>query len=217
MRYIVEMLGTAILLCTIVGSGIMAQALTSSIAIQLMINALATISILYVLINLCSPLSGAHFNPVVTLVNVLQRKIGIGAGFGYLASQFSGAVGGTALAQFLFEKQLFEISTFDRMGVNLVVSEVVATFGLVTLATAQWMKFKVKNRAALISLWIGGAYFFTSSTAFANPAVTVGRIFTESFAGISPASVLAFLGAQILGALMAFGAVSAVESRRRSD
>ena len=215
MRFIVEMLATAFLLCTVVGSGIMAQSLTSSVAIQLMINAFATISILYVLISLCSQLSGAHLNPLVTFVNVMQRKLSAKVGIAYIVAQVAGAITGTALAQYLFKKDLFEISTFDRMGMHLVASEVIATFGLVTLATAQWMKIKVKDRAALISLWIGGAYFFTSSTSFANPAVTLGRIFTESFAGISPQSVLPFIGAQMLGALIAFGAVSAVDSKEK--
>lgn len=191
----------------------MAQDLTSSVAIQLMMNAFSTIAILYVLINVCGGISGAHFNPLVTLVNLIQRKMGIKEGFGYIIAQTLGAIAGTWLAHFLFDREIVEVSNFDRLGVHLFASEVIATFGLVTLATAQWMKVEIKNRAALISLWIGGAYFFTSSTAFANPAVTIGRVFTESFAGISPESVLAFIGAQVLGALIAFGFITLFNSR----
>lgn len=214
MRILVEAVATALLLCTIVGSGIMAQTLTSSVAIQLMMNAFATIAVLYVLINLCSGLSGAHFNPVVTLINLLQRKMGVKLALGYIGAQILGAISGTALAHLLFAREVLEVSNFDRQGANLFISEVIATFGLVTLATAQWIDGAAKNRATLISLWIGGAYFFTSSTAFANPAVTIGRIFTESFAGISPQSVIAFLGAQVLGALLAFRLISSISSRR---
>ncbi len=197
-----EMLGTMFLVLAVVGSGIMAQLLTTDVALQLLINAAATIAMLYLLINLLAPLSGAHFNPVVTMVQVMKKGISISLGFGYLVTQVSGAILGSLLAHILFDRPIIALSTFDRSGSHLLIAEVVATFGLVVIVFADWKSFKVRQRASLISLWIGSAYFFTSSTSFANPAVTVGRIFSDSFAGIDPASVAPFVLAQLIGAVV---------------
>ncbi len=209
---IAEMLGTMFLVLAVVGSGIMAQLLTTDVALQLLINAAATIAMLYLLINLLAPLSGAHFNPVVTMVQMMKKGISISLGIGYLVSQVSGAILGSLLAHILFDRPIIALSTFDRSGSHLLIAEVVATFGLVVIVFADWKSFKVRQRASLISLWIGSAYFFTSSTSFANPAVTIGRLFTDSFAGISPQSVPAFVAAQVVGALIAWGVLARVRT-----
>ncbi len=203
MARVAELVGTMFLTMTVVGSGIMAQNLTQDLGLQLVINAAATVATLYILINLIAPISGAHFNPVVTMVAAIRGEMKLKQTTFYLFAQFSGAIIGTLIAQFLFERDLFETSTKVREGSNLFVSEIIATFGLVTIAFAGWFKIKTRQRASLISLWIGSAYFFTSSTSFANPAVTLGRMFTDTFSGIAPESVLAFIAAQIIGASLA--------------
>ena len=204
MRQLAEFLGALFLVLAVVGSGIMAQLLTSDLALQLLINALATIAMLYLLINLIAPISGAHFNPAVTLVALLRKKLDRVLGLTYIAAQILGSITGTLIAHLLFDRAIIEVSEFERSGLHLLIAEVIATFGLVIIVFADWKRFKVRQRASLISLWIGSAYFFTSSTSFANPAVTVGRLFTDSFAGIAPESVAPFVVAQVFGALLAW-------------
>jgi len=204
MRQLAEFLGALFLVLAVVGSGIMAQLLTSDLALQLLINALATIAMLYLLINLIAPISGAHFNPAVTLVALLRKKLDRVLGLTYMAAQILGSITGTLIAHLLFDRAIIEVSEFERSGLHLLIAEVIATFGLVIIVFADWKRFKVRQRASLISLWIGSAYFFTSSTSFANPAVTVGRLFTDSFAGIAPESVAPFVVAQVFGALLAW-------------
>jgi glycerol uptake facilitator-like aquaporin len=209
--FLAEFVGTNLLVFAVVGSGIMAQSLTTDIGLQLLINAAATVAALYILINIIAPLSGAHFNPVVTMVSLLRGERRAIEASGYLVAQLLGAITGSLLAQLTFDLP-FEISTKDRMGSHLLLGEVIATFGLLVIAFADWKQFRIRDRASLIALWIGGAYFFTSSTSFANPAVTLGRVFTDSFAGISAASVPPFIGAQILGALLAWLTLRAVRN-----
>lgn len=206
-----EFIGTLALVLAVVGSGMMAGSLTEDVALQLLINAAATVAALYILINLLAPLSGAHFNPAVTVVSSLRGERGATEVVTYLFAQVSGAIAGSLLAHLTFDIP-FAISTKDRMGISLLLAEVVATFGLVMIVFADWKRYRLRNRASMIALWIGGAYFFTSSTSFANPAVTIGRIFTDSFAGISPASVLPFIGAQIVGALLAWLTLIAIRN-----
>lgn len=211
MAKVAELLGTMFLTMTVVGSGIMAQSLTEDIGLQLLINAAATVATLYILINLIAPISGAHFNPVVTLIATVLGNMKFKDFIFYILVQLTGAIAGTLLAHLLFERDILETSTNVRNGSNLFLSEIIATFGLVTIVFAEWFKIKTRQRATLISLWIGSAYFFTSSTSFANPAVTVGRAFTDSFSGIAPSSVLAFIAAQIIGALLALAILSKVK------
>lgn len=203
MSRLAELIGTLLLTFAVVGSGIMAQDLTRDVGLQLIINASATVASLYILINLIGPLSGAHFNPVVTMVAAIRGDLKVKDSFSYILSQFAGAILGTVIAHLLFERELLEVSVNIRNGSNLFLSEIVATFGLVTIAFAGWLNIETRQRASLIALWIGGAYFFTSSTSFANPAVTFGRVFTDSFSGIAPSSLVAFVGAQIIGGLLA--------------
>jgi glycerol uptake facilitator-like aquaporin len=182
------------------------------VALQLLINALATISMLYLLINLLAPISGGHFNPVVTAVSFLRKKIDLPVAAGYLLMQVVGAILGTFVAHLLFDRVVIDFSEFERGGVHLLVAEAIATFGLVVIVFADWKRFKIRQRASMISLWIGSAYFFTSSTSFANPAVTVGRLFTDTFAGIAPVSVPPFVIAQSVGALLAWYLLLALKS-----
>lgn len=191
------------LVFAVVGSGMMAESLTDDVALRLLINSAATVAMLYILINLLAPLSGAHFNPVVTLVSSLRREKNPRVVTFYLVAQVIGAISGSLLAHLTFDIP-FATSARDRVGLHLLLAEVIATFGLVVIVFADWKRYRLRHRASLIALWIGGAYFFTSSTSFANPAVTIGRIFTDSFAGISPVSVAPFIAAQFAGAVLAW-------------
>ena len=200
-----EFLGTALLVCIVVGSGIMATNLSQDIGVQLLINAVSTVFGLMVLIQLLMPISGAHFNPVVTLVNLIQKNVSISTFIKFSIVQTAGAITGAILANAMFNLALFETSTKIRSGSNLYLGEVIATAGLILVINLLVFQEKTALIPVMVASWIGSAYFFTSSTSFANPAVTVGRIFSESFAGIAPSSVLQFIAAQIIGALLGLG------------
>ena len=199
------------LVFAVVGSGMMAESLTDDVALRLLINSAATVAMLYILINLLAPLSGAHFNPAVTLVSSFGRDKDLGEVTLYLVAQVIGAISGSLLAHLAFDIPI-AISTKDRTGAHLLLAEVIATFGLVVIVFADWKRYRIRHRASLIALWIGGAYFFTSSTSFANPAVTIGRIFTDSFAGIAPVSVAPFIVAQLVGAVLAWLALRGIKT-----
>jgi glycerol uptake facilitator-like aquaporin len=200
-----EFLGTCLLVCIVVGSGIMATNLSQDIGVQLLINAVSTVFGLMVLIQLLMPISGAHFNPVVTLVNLIQKNVSISTFIKFWIVQTAGAITGAILANAMFNLALFETSTKIRSGSNLYLGEVIATAGLILVINLLVSQEKTALIPVMVASWIGSAYFFTSSTSFANPAVTVGRIFSESFAGIAPSSVLQFIAAQIIGALLGLG------------
>ncbi len=179
----------------------MATNLSKDVGVQLTINSAATGLILYILITLLGPISGAHFNPVVTVIQSFKKNITPSFAAAYLAAQLVGAVIGVAFANFIFKLPIIEISQKDRTGTDLFVSEILATAGLVFIiftAIAQKSEAKIP---VLVGAYISAAYFFTSSTSFANPAVTVARTLSDSFAGIAPASVLPFIAAQIIGAI----------------
>ena len=201
-KTIAEVVGTATLLLVVIGSGVMATNLSKDVGVQLTINSAATGLILYILITLLGPISGAHFNPVVTGIQVFKKSISASLAAAYLLAQLVGAVIGVALANFIFNLPIIEISQKDRTGTELFVSEILATAGLVFIiftAIAQKSEAKIP---VLVGAYISAAYFFTSSTSFANPAVTVARTLSDSFAGIAPGSVLPFIAAQILGAAL---------------
>ena len=201
-RTIAEIFGTATLLLVVIGSGVMATNLSKDVGVQLTINSAATGLILYILITLLGPISGAHFNPVVTAIQLFKKNITASLAATYLAAQLVGAVIGVALANFIFNLPIIEISQKDRTGTELFVSEILATAGLVFIiftAIAQKSEAKIP---VLVGAYISAAYFFTSSTSFANPAVTVARTLSDSFAGIAPGSVLPFIAAQIIGAAL---------------
>ena len=179
----------------------MATNLSKDVGVQLAINSAATGLILYILITLLGPISGAHFNPVVTGIQMFKKNITPSLAAAYLAAQLVGSVIGVALANFIFKLPIIEISQKDRTGADLFVSEILATAGLVFIiftAIAQKSEAKIP---VLVGAYISAAYFFTSSTSFANPVVTVARTLSDSFAGIAPASVLPFIAAQVIGAI----------------
>jgi glycerol uptake facilitator-like aquaporin len=214
-RVAAEAFGTAFLVAAVVGSGIMASALTGDAAVALLANSLATGAILVVLIALLAPVSGAHFNPVVSLVFALRRELPLREASLYMAAQISAGIAGTILAHLMFGLPLLETATKMRTGGGQWLAEAVAAFGLVA-AILLGVRF---NRAAvpwLVGLFIVAAYWFTSSTSFANPAVAIARAFTDTFTGIRPVDVPAFVVAEILGALAAFGAVSWLSRERES-
>lgn len=198
-----EFFGTALITTAVIGSAHMATIWTKDGAVWLLVNMISTVAALYIAINLFAEISGAHFNPVVSLVVMINRKLDLQEFFLYVIAQVSGAITGTLIAQAIFDRPLLSVSDMERGEMNLLGAEFVASFGLTLIAIASWKAFEIQQRAALLSLWIASAYFFTSSTSFANPAVSLGRMFTDSLAGISPSSLLLFIPAQILGGLVA--------------
>lgn len=204
-KAISEFLGTAILALAVVGSGAMAQDLTQDVGLQLLINAAATGAVLWIIINLFGHISGAQFNPLVTLFALIRRELAVSQFFPFALSQILGAIVGTVFANLLFNFPAFDISERVRDGSNIYLSEVVATAGLIFLIFHLLNSAKSHLIPAAVGLWIFAAYFFTSSTSFANPAITIGRIFTKTFAGISPESALVFIPFQILGAFLGYG------------
>ncbi len=195
-----EMVGTAFLLATVVGSGIMAERLAGgNVALALLGNTLPTGAILVVIILIFGPVSGAHFNPAVTLAFGLRREISLSQGALYVLAQVIGAFIGVWVAHLMFEMPLIQESLRARTGVAQWFSEGVATFGLV-LTILGCVRYRPKSVAIAVGLYITAAYWFTASTSFANPAVTIGRAFTESFSGIRPTDMPAFVVAQLLGA-----------------
>jgi glycerol uptake facilitator-like aquaporin len=199
-----EFVGTASLALVVVGSGFMAENLTRDIGIQLLINAAATGAALWLLITLFAPISGAHFNPVVSGIALMRKEISFKTAASFVALQIIGAIAGTVIANILFENPAIDISSKSRDGGNLLLSEVIATAGLIfTIYQLSTIK-EGRYVAAGVASWIFTAYFFTSSTSFANPAISIGRIFSDSFAGIAPHSALAFIPFQIIGAALGY-------------
>lgn len=207
---VAEFFGTALLVCVVVGSGIMGSNLSSDNGVALIINTLSTIFALALLIYVLAPISGAHFNPAVSLVQLLNRQLKLSESFAYLVAQVTGAISGALLANLMFDLTVFQVSTKARSSMGLLVGEVVATAGLIAIIGILSKRDQGKIIPVAVAGYIGSAYFFTSSTSFANPAVTVGRIFSDTFAGIAPASVLPFIAAQIVGAALGMLAVKAV-------
>ncbi|MEV6218770.1 MIP/aquaporin family protein [Nocardia sp. NPDC051833] len=206
-RLLAEFVGTAALVTVVVGSGIAAQQLTDDVAVQLLANSTATVFGLGVLILVFGPVSGAHFNPVVSLADwLLGRRHGTGLDFidalAYAIAQIGGAVGGAVLANIMFDLDAWQISTHDRITTGHLVGEVVATAGLIAVIFALARSGRAALSAAAVAAYIGAAYWFTSSTSFANPAVTIGRVFSDTFAGIAPMSAPGFIVAQFVGAAL---------------
>ena len=197
-----EFLGTALLVTAIVGSGIMGSNLSGDLLAALIANALSTALALGLLILTLGPVSGAHFNPVVSMALAIDQRFKAAGVAPYLVAQFAGAVAGAVLANVMFGSAAIQVSSKGMVSQGTAIGEVIATAGLVFII----LNLIQSKRAYLIPVavpaWIGSAYFFTSSTSFANPAVTVGRIFTDSFAGIGPQSVPSFVIAQLLGAAL---------------
>ena len=199
-RVAAEFIGTAVLLAAVVGSGIMAAKLSGGNAgLALLCNAIATGAALYVLITIFGPLSGAHFNPAVTAVMSLRGEIETRAAAAYVAAQVVGGLVGVLVAHIMFDLPLLQTSVTARTGIGQWTAEFIAAFGLI-LTILGTVRYRPDAVAAAVGLYILSAYWFTASTSFANPAVTIARAFTDTFTGIAPADVLAFIVAQLIGA-----------------
>lgn len=212
-RLLAEGLGTALLLAVVIGSGIMAERLAAGNgAIALLANALATVGGLYVLIELFGPISGAHFNPAVTIVKTLRGELRAQEAACYVAVQLAGAWLGAMLAHAMFELPIVQTSLRIRTGPGVWIAEGVATFGLLLVV----LRAPAPRVAAVVAAYIGSAYWFTSSTSFANPAAVFGRAFSDTFAGIAPASAPGFVAAELVGAGLALAVARALDPGARS-
>lgn len=200
-KVIAEFLGTCTLVTVVVGSGTMATNLSADRGVDLLINTLSTVLALGVLILVLGPISGAHFNPAVTLSELGQKRIGMTDASLFISAQLSGGVVGTILANLMFKNPALFQSHHVRTGANLWLGEVIATAGLLLLIQILRGQKELALAPVVIASWIGSAYFFTSSTSFANPAVTLARGFTDTFSGIAPSSIAGFILAQLIGAL----------------
>lgn len=208
-RIISEFLGSLALLLIVVGSGIMGEKLAAgNIAVALLANSLATGAGLYVLITTLGPVSGAHFNPAVSSYKKWRKEISTSTWLGYMVAQLVGGILGVFLAHYIFELPLFQVSQHTRDGLPQIVSEMVATFGLL-FTISGFGRFQPAKTAMGVALYIVGAYWFTSSTSFANPAVSIARSFTDTFAGIAPHSLWGYIAGQ-LGAVVLFVAVEPI-------
>jgi glycerol uptake facilitator-like aquaporin len=200
--YFAEFIGTATLVAVVVGSGTMAVQMSPDGGVELLINTVSTVFALGILILIFGSISGAHFNPVVTLSEWAQNRFASKLVLGYLVAQAVGAIAGAMIANLMFNNPAYFPSHHVRTGLNLWLGEVVATAGLLFLIQVLRGQKKDSLTPVVIASWIGSAYFFTSSTSFANPAVTLGRTFTDSFSGIAIGSVAAFVVAQAIGAFL---------------
>ena len=212
-RVLAEGLGTLLLVTVVIGSGIMGERLAAgNAAIALLANTAATVGGLYVLIEVFAPISGAHFNPAVSIAMAFRGELGRGLLVAYIAAQLVGALLGAWLAHAMFEVNIVQFSAKARTGSGQWLAEVVATFGLLLVV----LRAPSARVASLVASYIGAAYWFTASTSFANPAVAFGRMFSDTFAGIAPASVPGFVVSELVGAGLAVLAVRVLESSSSS-
>jgi glycerol uptake facilitator-like aquaporin len=202
-RLLAEFLGTAGIVATVVGTGHMVEALGSDPTVGLVLMALAVGAVLFGAISMLMPVSGAHFNPAVTIIMGLEKKIGFKQGFAYIVSQVLGAISGAGVGNLMFNQVLFSSNGGSRANSGSMLGEVVATFGLVLLILVFVRQNQLSLIAPGVALWIIAGHFFTSSTSFANPAVTIGRSFTDTLTGIDLPSVFSFIPMQLIGALLA--------------
>ena len=201
--YLSEFTGTTILLATVIGSGIMGETLANgNAAIALLGNTIATGAILYVLITIFGPISGAHFNPIVTVAMLIAKKITAKDAIIFIILQILGAGLGVLIAHGMFELDIFQISSKLRQGASQGFSEIIATFGLI-LVIFGGLKLRADAIPALVGFYITSAYWFTASTSFANPAVTLARSLSDTFAGINPSNIIMFISCQFIGMLVA--------------
>jgi arsenate reductase len=208
-RLFAEFLGSAFLAAVVIGSGIAAQQLSpGNTGLQLFENAAATAAGLFAIILMFGPVSGGHFNPAVSFTDAVFGGLSWRDAAAYLPAQVLGCILGAVVANVMFSKAAIEISTKHRASPEHFLSEVVATLGLLLVIFALARSGRSRGAPAAVGAYIGAAYFFTSSTSFANPAITVGRMFSNTFAGIAPSSVPSFIGAQIVGAVVAIGVIA---------
>jgi glycerol uptake facilitator-like aquaporin len=209
-RATAEFSGTAVLVCVVVGSGIMGTNLSDDLGVALIINTISTIFALALLILILGPFSGGHFNPAVSLVQMLSRAQKPVETLVYVVVQVAGAIVGAIVANVMFDQPAVQFSTNDRVSPGMLLGEVIATAGLIAIIGVLSFRKQDALIPVAVAAWIGSAYFFASSTSFANPAVTIGRLFSNTFAGIDPGSVAPYIGAQLVGALLGFLIVKAV-------
>ena len=209
-KWLAEFIGTATLVCVVIGSGIMGTNLSNDPGIALLINAFSTIFALALLILIIAPISGAHFNPAVSLVQVIRREMSAVEFLSFISAQIAGAITGAIIANLMYDLPAIQISTHERVSTGTLVGEVIATAGLITVIFVLVARAQEKLIPVAVAAWIGSAYFFTSSTSFANPAVTIGRVFSDTFAGINPESVMPFIVAQLIGAMLGVALVRGV-------
>jgi len=209
-KLVSEFVGMALLACVVVGSGIMGTNLSPDDGVALLINTVSTIFALAILILILGPISGAHFNPAVTLVSLFNKSMQAKDAIAYIAVQIAGAVTGAIVANAMFDLAVIQISGTERITVGKLIGEVIATAGLITVIGVLVARAQTTLIPVVVSGWIGSAYFFTSSTSFANPAITIGRVFSDTFAGIAPSSVAPFIAAQLVGAALGLFVVKAV-------
>lgn len=203
-RLTAEFLGSALLLAAVVGSGIMADKLSGgNTGVALLANSLATGAMLYVLITIFGPISGAHFNPAVTAIMRARGDIDTAAVLAYVPAQIVGGIAGVIAAHAMFDQALLQTSLTARHGAGQWIAEAIAAFGLIVTILGT-VRYRPENVAVAVALYIVSAYWFTASTSFANPAVTIARGFTNTFAGIAPADIAAFIVAQMIGAFAGF-------------
>ncbi len=206
-----ELLGTALLLAIVIGSGIMAERLSGgNVAVALLANTLATVGGLYILIEVFGPVSGAHFNPAVSAVMAWRGQLDKATLLPYIVAQLIGAMLGAWLAHAMFDMAILQFSTKLRTGTGQWIAEAVATAGLLLVI----LRAPAGRAAPMVAAYIGAAYWFTASTSFANPAAAFGRMFSDSFAGIAPASAPAFMAAQFVGAAIGVGIDQALRPAR---
>jgi len=204
-EYLAEFLGTCTLVAVVVGSGAMAQNLTQDVGLELLIDTVATVLALGLLIELFAPISGSHFNPLVSVIQIIRRELSLSDAIFYVIAQCAGGILGAMLANLMFSHPAIFISQHSRSGLHLWLGEAVATAGLIFVIFQAINLGKSKLIPILVPAWIGAAYFFTSSTSFANPAVTLARSFTDTFSGIKISSVPGFVIAQCTGTVIGFG------------
>lgn len=209
-RLLAEFIGTAFLLAGVIGSGIMAERLTDDVGLQLLANAGATVGVLYAIIVMFGPVSGAHFNPAVTLSDAALTERSWSDVTPYIVAQIAGGAVGVMVANLMFELDAVNMSEKVRDGSGQYIAEVVATFGLVFLIFSLVRTGRDALAAGAVAAYIGGAYWFTSSTSFANPAVSVARTLSNTFAGIDPGSMPMFIVMQLIGAAMAVAAIRVI-------
>jgi len=214
-RLTAEGLGSLLLSATVIGSGIMAERLAAgNLAVALLANTAATVAVLAALIALLGPISGAHFNPAVSMVMTLRQRLTAREGLAYVAVQVAGCCAGALLAHAMFELPLLQHSTHLRAGTAQWLAEFVATFGLLLVILGH---DRPRDAPWMVAAWIGAAYWFTASTSFANPAITIARSLSDTFSGIRASDSPAFIGAQMLGALAALGASRFLFARARPN
>lgn len=204
-----EAIGTMLLLAIVIGSGIMAERLSAgNTAIALLANTAATVGGLYILIEVFGPVSGAHFNPVVSMVMALRGELPANRAVAYVIVQLWAAMAGAVLAHAMFDLPLQQVSSKLRTGQGQWIAEAVATAGLLLVI----LRAPVGKASAMVAAYIGAAYWFTASTSFANPAAVVGRMVSDTFAGIAPVSAPAFIGAQVIGGLIGWGIANSLKT-----